>query len=76
MNPALPVVSCRQVIQVLESIGYVEVRQRGSHVRLRHPDAETHRPVTVPLHNELRRGLLRSIIRDSGLTVGGFLSHL
>ena len=76
MNPSLPVVSGRQVIKVLESIGYVEVRQRGSHVRLRHPDAETHRPVTVPLHNEIKRGLLRAIIRDSGLAVGDFLSHL
>ena len=76
MNPSLPVVSGRRVIKALEPIGYVVVRQRGSHVRLRHPNAVTHKPITVPLHNELRRGLLRSIIRDSGLSVDDFLAHL
>jgi len=34
MNPKLPVVSGRQVIKVLERIGYRVVRQKGSHVRL------------------------------------------
>lgn len=41
------------------------VRQRGSHVRLKHPD----RPVAlvVPLHAELKRGTLVAILRDAGL---------
>ena len=76
MSSALPVVSGPQAISVLESVGYVAVRQRGSHVRLRHPDAKDHRPVTVPLHSELKRGLLKSILRDAGITTEDFMALL
>ena len=72
MTPPLPVVSGRQLIATLEAIGYEIVRQKGSHVRLRHPGARERRPVTVPLHRELRTGLLRAIIRDAGLTPDEF----
>ena len=41
----LPVVSGREVIVALQRIGYLVVRQRGSHVRMRHPDDLTRRPV-------------------------------
>ena len=64
--------SGRRAIRALESWGYTAVRQRGSHVRLRHLDSESHRPVTVPLHAELKRGLLRSILRDANITVQEF----
>jgi len=43
-----------------------ELRQKGSHVRL---DCPGRSPVTVPLHDQLDRGTLRSIIRTADLTV-------
>ncbi|MBI4483742.1 MAG: type II toxin-antitoxin system HicA family toxin [Acidobacteria bacterium] len=33
-----PVLKSREVISILESLGFAEVRQRGSHKQLRHPD--------------------------------------
>ncbi len=39
--------------------------QRGSHVKLRNEDGRT---VIVPLHDELARGTLASILRQAGLT--------
>jgi len=72
MSPSLPVVSGREVIAALERGGYQKVRQRGSHVRLRHADAAKHKPVTVPMHKEIRAGLLRAILRDASLTVDAF----
>jgi predicted RNA binding protein YcfA (HicA-like mRNA interferase family) len=67
MTPALPVVSGAELIAALERVGYRVVRQRGSHVRLRADGGTRRKPVTVPLHREVRPGLLRAILRDAGL---------
>lgn len=56
----------------LRQVGYEIVRQKGSHVRMRHPADSTRQPVTVPDHKELKMGTLRAIIRDAGLTVEDF----
>jgi predicted RNA binding protein YcfA (HicA-like mRNA interferase family) len=65
VSERLPVVSGAQLIAALRTIGWVAVRQRGSHVRLKHPD----RPMAlvVPLHRELKRGTLAGILRDAGV---------
>ena len=44
----LPVLSAREVIRILDQVGFETVRQRGSHVRLKHEDG---RVVTVPVHS-------------------------
>jgi predicted RNA binding protein YcfA (HicA-like mRNA interferase family) len=46
------------------------VRQRGSHVRLKHPNRRT--PLTVPLHRELKRGTLAGILGDARLDADEF----
>ena len=63
----LPVLSAREVIRILEQVGFEVVRQRGSHVRLKHEDG---RVVTVPVHSgqDISRGLLRKILRDAELS--------
>ena len=63
----LPVLSAREVIRILEQMGFEIVRQRGSHVRLKHEDG---RVVTVPVHSgqQISRGLLRKILRDVELS--------
>jgi predicted RNA binding protein YcfA (HicA-like mRNA interferase family) len=56
------------VVAALRSLGFAEVRQRGSHKQFRHPDG---RVTTVPFHEgrDLSPILLRKIARDIGLTV-------
>ena len=76
MSPALPVVSGKQAISVLEKIGYEVSRQRGSHVRMRHADAAEFPPLTVPMHKELDTGLLRALIRQAGLSPDEFTALL
>jgi predicted RNA binding protein YcfA (HicA-like mRNA interferase family) len=61
---SLPVVSGLEVIRAPLRAGLVEVRQRGSHVHLRHADG---RGVTVPVHRELAPGTLRSVLRQAQL---------
>jgi predicted RNA binding protein YcfA (HicA-like mRNA interferase family) len=64
-----------EVVRALERAGFQAVRQRGSHVRLKHGDG---RVVTVPVHSgqDIGRGLLRKILRDAELTTGEFLKLL
>lgn len=63
MSEKLPVISGKDFIRILESIGFVVIRINGSHHRLRHPDG---RITTVPLHKNdpLPKGLLRKILRE------------
>ena len=67
----LPRVSGREVVTALRKIGYEFDRQRSSHIVLRHT-ASPHRRLTVPDHDEVAKGTLRTIIRQAGLTVEEF----
>lgn len=69
----LPIISGRVVIAVLVKLGYKLVRQRGSHIRLEHT---TKKPITVPDHRVLGKGLLRKIIRDAEVSVDEFTKQL
>lgn len=70
----LPVISGKKCIKALEKAGFYFKRQEGSHVTLRRD--EPFAQVVVPLHKELDRGILRYIIRHSGLTVDEFIKLL
>lgn len=65
---SVPVLRPREVVALLEELGFVEARQRGSHKQFRHPDG---RSTTVPFHagRDISPTLLRKIARDIGLTV-------
>jgi len=71
----LPSVKARQVIRVLETIGFQRIRQSGSHVTYRHPEG---RWTIVSVHpgKTIPKGTLRKIIRDAGLTVDEFIELL
>lgn len=73
--PKLPVVSGTKVVKALASIGYEVDHQTGSHMILRHKE-EPHRRLTVPNHDEIAKGTLLAIIRQSGLTREEFIDLL
>ena len=56
-------VSASRLIQVLEGLGYRVIRQKGSHVRLRHDGPPVH-SITVPLHDPLKTGTLHGILSE------------
>jgi predicted RNA binding protein YcfA (HicA-like mRNA interferase family) len=70
----IPVLKPREVITILEALGFVEVRQRGSHKQFRHQDG---RSTTVPVHpgRDVSPILLRQIAKDIGLAIDEFLKH-
>jgi predicted RNA binding protein YcfA (HicA-like mRNA interferase family) len=70
----LRVLSGHQVCAILARHGFIEVRQRGSHVVMQKRLPETTVTVPVPNHAELRIGTLQSIIRQSGIPRSEFES--
>jgi predicted RNA binding protein YcfA (HicA-like mRNA interferase family) len=66
----LPILSGRAIVKVLAKVGYTEVRQRGSHIRLWCAGKTS---ITVPDHRVVGRGLLKKILRDAELSVEEFL---
>jgi len=71
----LPVVKPKNVIKALERAGFRVVRRKGSHAQLFHPDKQG--IVTVALHTtELKRGTLKSILKQACLTVDEFFELL
>jgi predicted RNA binding protein YcfA (HicA-like mRNA interferase family) len=69
--PPLPVLSGRDVVKVLRSLGWEVARQRGSHVIMVKEGAAV--TLSVPDHDEVARGTLRSLIRSAGLNVDEFV---
>ena len=65
----LPQLSGSKVARALHKVGFAEISQRGSHVKLRHPDGRT---VIVPIHRTLARGTLASILRQAQLDAEAF----
>lgn len=70
----LRVLSGKQVCEILSRHGFVEIRQRGSHVVMQKKLPNTTITVPVPNHSELRIGTLQSIIRQSGILKSEFES--
>lgn len=65
--PKLPVISGKELVRVLEKLGFTPVRQSGSHVLIEHEDG---RITTVAVHGkkEIPVGTLRAILRDIDIT--------
>jgi predicted RNA binding protein YcfA (HicA-like mRNA interferase family) len=56
----------------LQAAGFVEVSQKGSHVKFAKETGEGRLTATVPAHREVAIGTLRSILRQAGLSVEEF----
>ena len=70
--PSLPVLSGKAVCSILASHGFENVRQSGGHVIMQLKLQGTTITDLMPNHKELRTGTLRSIIRQSGLSIEEF----
>lgn len=73
--PKIPALTGNEIIRLLEKIDFQVIRQKGSHVRMKHEDG---RVVTIPVHlgKDIGRGLLGKILRDAELTREEFIELL
>ena len=65
--PKLSPISSRNLIKILNKLGFKKIRQEGSHARFIHPDG---RKTTIPIHSgeNIHRGLLRKILKDINIS--------
>ncbi|MBN2524199.1 MAG: type II toxin-antitoxin system HicA family toxin [Bacteroidales bacterium] len=56
-----------ELLRILKKNGWYEIRQTGSHIMMKHPDKES--TIIVPNHSshEVKKGLLKAIIKQSGI---------
>ncbi len=66
----LPVVSGRELVRVLQKLGFQFDRQKGSHMMLFRENPPT--TLSIPDHRELDRGTLRALLRQAGVTPDEF----
>lgn len=68
----LPTLKPQEVVRILKKIGFTEARKTGSHLILF--NKELKKIISVPIHNkDIKRGLLISIIKQTGLTPEEFI---
>jgi predicted RNA binding protein YcfA (HicA-like mRNA interferase family) len=71
MAGQLPVITAEQLRRALRRGGWEEIRQSGSHLRLRHPDYNE--DVTIAMHSgDIPTGTLRAIVRQLGMSIDEF----
>jgi len=72
----LPLLSAKQLVNILHKSGFNLIRQHGSHMFFKHPDGRT---TLIPNHpgEEIDRGLLNKIIKhDLRISREEFLKYL
>ncbi|MBI2541251.1 type II toxin-antitoxin system HicA family toxin [Candidatus Woesearchaeota archaeon] len=72
----LPILSAREVLKALNSVGFQITRQSGSHIILMKFVDGKKFTVVVPKHDEIAKGTLLSIIQQSGIAKEEFLKLL
>jgi predicted RNA binding protein YcfA (HicA-like mRNA interferase family) len=65
--------SYKQVIVVLNKLGFVIVRQKGSHIILKGFHHGKNRTIVVPKYGEIPVGTLRSILFQADVTIEEFV---
>lgn len=63
----LRVLSAKQVCQILTEQGFIQVRQRGSHIIMQKKIDDSTLTIPVPNYSEIKIGTLQSVIRQSNL---------
>jgi len=71
--PSLPY---DRVVRALQRDGWIVVRQRGSHLRLKKRVGEELLKLTVPAHRPIKPSTLAHILKQAGLDVESFLQLL
>lgn len=73
MSEKLSILSGKEIIKALSKVGFVPLRQKGSHVFMRHPDG---RRTVVPIHEEVNKSTLIDILSQTKLTKNELLKLL
>ncbi len=71
MPSKYPVLPSSEVVARLEKLGFDTVSQKGSHRKMR----KENRVVIIPMHTEVAKGTLRSILQQANISLEDFLNE-
>jgi len=76
MTERLPVLKAKELVRILQKDGFVFAHQKGSHATYKH--TVTKKRITIPMHpgKDLKRGLVKGILNELGLSTDEFLKKL
>ena len=60
--PKLKVLGGKDLLKIFSDFGFEEIDQRGSHIKIRRFFNENKQTLTIPMHKEIDKGLLRQIL--------------
>lgn len=66
MSEHLPTVSGKEMVKLLEKVGWYATRQRGSHIMMK--KSGVYYTLAVPQHKQLAKGTLATLMNEAGLT--------
>ncbi len=72
MSSKYPVLPPSKIINALEKIGFEKISQKGSHVKYK--NYKTQRVFIIPLHKEIAKGTLKSILEQADVELEIFLN--
>lgn len=70
-----PILKAKELIKIVEKLGFVNTRNKGSHFFFKHRNGRT---TVIPVHpgKTMGLGLMRSILKDIGMSVDEFRKYL
>ncbi len=74
--PKLHRLSGKEIISALEKLGFVQIRQKESHVVLKQRTTAGEVGCVVPLHREVAVGTIHGILRQARVNIDEFLANL
>jgi len=74
MSNKYPILPPNEIIKILRQFDFEKVSQKGSHAKYR--NNFTNRVCIIPMHNEVARGTLKSILEQAGIELEEFLNQL
>ncbi len=75
MGSKYPVMKPAEIIRILETFGFQKISQKGSHVKYR-KEGNPARVVIIPMHTEVAKGTLKSILEQAGIELEQFLKTI
>lgn len=74
MSSKYPILPPKKIIKILSELGFVKISQKGSHVKYK--NLETNKIYIIPMHQEVARGTLKSILEQANIELDEFLKYL
>ncbi|MBI5324788.1 MAG: type II toxin-antitoxin system HicA family toxin [Ignavibacteriae bacterium] len=71
-----PELSYKQIISALQRLGFIVIRQKGSHIRLQKRVLDKIIKITVPAHKPVNPNTLRQLLKQSGIDIQTFKDNL